>query len=411
MAVMKYVVLLGDGMADYSIPELGGKTPLEYARTPHMDRMAAEGAIGLVDTIPQGLKPGSDVANLTVLGYDAAKLYSGRGPLEAANMGVKLKPEDVAFRCNLVTLGEGEDPVMDDFTADHISSREAAAIIQDLNQKMGNEIFQFYPGVSYRHLFVWRSGADNLNTTPPHDITGQPTNDYLPSGIGFHDILDIMKAAHTYLPEHPINRERIQRGKKPANALWLWGQGKAPQMVKLTDKYNLHGGMISAVDLLNGIGIYAGLEVVHVEGATGYTDTNYIGKAEKALEVLKSKDFIFVHVEAPDEMGHEGNLDGKIKAIEDFDEKVVGTIMKGLDSLGPVRVMVLSDHPTPIAVRTHVSDPSPFAVWSSVPEERLATGAPYGESSALKAGILITPGRELMDLFITRWREFIEEHQ
>jgi 2,3-bisphosphoglycerate-independent phosphoglycerate mutase len=407
---MKYMVLLGDGMADYPLPELGGKTPLEYASTPNMDRLAIEGALGLVDTIPQGLKPGSDVANLTVLGYDAEKLYSGRGPLEAANMGVALGPDDVAFRCNLITLGEGDDPIMEDFTAGHISSSDAATIIQDLHEALGEEQYQFYPGVSYRHLFVWRSGIDTVKTTPPHDITGQKTCAYLPAGTGHEKIIAVMNAARHFLWDHPSNRERIRCGKKPANAIWLWGQGKAPKILKLTEKYKIRGGMISAVDLLNGIGIYAGLEVIRVEGATGYIDTNYVGKAEKALEALKNMDFIFVHVEAPDEMGHEGNLAGKIKAIEDFDDKVVGTIMKRIDHLGPIRVMVLSDHPTPIVLKTHASDPSPFAVWSSIPGENLHAGVPYGETNAREKGILISPGRHLTDLFIAHWREFIDKH-
>ena len=408
---MKYIVLLGDGMADYPLAGLGGKTPLEYARTPNMDRLAGKGTLGLVDTIPQGLKPGSDVANLTVLGYDAKKFYSGRGPLEAANMGIPLGPDDVAFRCNLVTLGDGNDPVMEEYTAGHISSPEAALIIQDLHGALGNREYQFYPGVSYRHLFVWRSGIDAVQTTPPHDISGKNTHAFLPAGPGAKELLALMDQAGRLLQDHPVNRERISRGKKPANAVWFWGQGKAPQMQKLTDRYQLRGGMISAVDLLNGIGIYAGLQVIRVEGATGYIDTNYIGKARDALAALKDMDFVFVHVEAPDEMGHEGNLEGKIKAIEDFDTKVVGTIMQGIESLGPVRVIVLSDHPTPIVTKTHASEPSPFAVWSSIPEENLRTGKAFGEAEAMNSGILITPGCNLMNLFIARWREFIEEHQ
>jgi 2,3-bisphosphoglycerate-independent phosphoglycerate mutase len=312
---MKYIVLLGDGMADYPLAALGGKTPLEFARTPNMDRMAREGALGLVDTIPKGLTPGSDVANLTVLGYDAEKLYSGRGPLEAANMGIVLGPDDVAFRCNLVTIGNGDDPVMDDFTAGHISSAEAAILIRDLHEELGNATYQFYPGVGYRHLFVWRSGLAEAKTTPPHDITGRNTKAFLPAGRGDRAILGVMNAAQSFLKRHPLNLNRIRDGRKPANAIWLWGQGRAPQMRKLTERYGIRGGVISAVDLLNGIGIYAGLEVIRVEGATGYTDTNYLGKGEKALAVLQDMDFIFVHVEAPDEMGHEGNIEGKIKAI------------------------------------------------------------------------------------------------
>ena len=407
---MKYVILLGDGMADYPIPELGGKTPLEYAHTPNMDRMAAEGVLGLIDTIPPGIKPGSDVANLTVLGYDAVAFQCGRGPLEAANMGVPLGPEDVAFRCNLVTLGDGDDPVMDDFTAGHITSNEAAVLIKDLHRELGNESFEFYPGVGYRHLLIWRNGRAAMETTPPHDITGQPSRRYLPQGDGALDANLLMDAAKAVLRRHPLNEERASQGKKPANAVWLWGQGKAPRMTRLTETYGIDGAVISAVDLLNGIGIYAGLEVVRVEGATGYTDTNYAGKAESALKILGRKDFVFVHVEAPDEMGHEGNLQGKIKAIEDFDEKVVGTVLTHASELGPVRVMALSDHPTPICLKTHAADPSPFAVWSSVPEENLNRGAAYGEANARNSGILISPGTGLIDRFIAHWREFIEKH-
>jgi 2,3-bisphosphoglycerate-independent phosphoglycerate mutase len=399
---MKYIVLLGDGMADYPVDELGGKTPLEAARTAHMDFMAREGTLGLVDTIPQGFKPGSDVANLTVLGYDPGICYSGRGPLEAANMGIVLGPQDVAFRCNLITLGAGDDPIMDDFSAGHITSAEAAAIIRDLDRELGNKDYQFFPGVSYRHLLVWRNGEAAMTTTPPHDITGQMTNGYLPRGEGSGEIRSLMKEAQRVLENHPVNLERINRGKKPANAIWLWGQGRAPRMDKLTDRYQITGGIISAVDLLNGIGVYAGLRPIHVEGATGYTDTNYVGKAQKALAALKELDFVFVHVEAPDEMGHEGNLAGKIKAIEDFDEKVVGTVLQGINELGDVRVMVLSDHPTPLIMRTHAADPSPFAIYSSIPAENRRSGLSYGETTAKTSGLIVSPGYNLMDLFIRK---------
>lgn len=408
---MKYIVLLGDGMADYPIEELGGKTPLEAARTLNMDFIAKEGTLGLVDTIPKGFKPGSDVANLTVLGYDPGACYSGRGPLEAANMGILLGPEDVAFRCNLVTLGEGDDPVMDDFTAGHITSSEGASIISDLDRKLGNEAYQFFPGVSYRHLLVWRNGKESMNTTPPHDITGRTTNGYLPQGEGSPEIRSLMNESMRVLNGHPVNLDRKKRGKKPANSIWLWGQGKAPHMDKLTDRYQFTGGIISAVDLLNGIGVYAGLQPIHVEGATGYTDTNYIGKAQSALAALKEMDFVFVHVEAPDEMGHEGNLQGKIKAIEDFDEKVVGTVLQGINRLGDVRVMVLSDHPTPLVVRTHTADPSPFAVYSSIPGENRCSGLSYGETMAKASGLLVSPGYNLMDTFIVKGSPFFEKHK
>jgi len=407
--MMKYIVLLGDGMADYPLDRLGGKTPLEAARTPHMDFLAREGILGLVDTIPQGFKAGSDVANLSVLGYDPATCYSGRGPLEAANMGVALGPRDIAFRCNLITLGDGGDPTMDDFTAGHITSVEAAEIIASLHDALGNDEFQFFPGVSYRHLFVWRNGVAEMQTTPPHDITGQKTNTYLPVGPGSRTAVDMMRLAKDILASHPVNEARKREGKQTANAVWLWGQGRAPQMVKLTDRYGFRGGVISAVDLLNGIGVYAGLQPLRVEGATGYTNTNYRGKAERALVALQDLDFVFVHVEAPDEMGHEGNLPGKIKAIEDFDNLVVGTVLKGMPGFGAVRILVLSDHPTPISIRTHAADPSPFAAYSTVENENRSSGRSYGEATARKAGRLVTPGSDLMDLFISPGRPFFDK--
>lgn len=395
-------------MGDYPLAELGDKTPLQYARTPNMDRLAMEGTIGLVDTIPEGFIPGSDVANLSVLGYNPHEFYSGRGPLEAANMGIHLDAADVAFRCNLVTLSEGPDMRMDDFTADHISSAEAKEIILTLQAEMGNDTFQFYPGVGYRHLLVWRGGDATPKTTPPHDITGKEAVPYLPMGGKSDVLLDLMSRAKFFLQVHPVNRVRLSQGKKAANAIWLWGQGKAPAMVPLTEKYQLRGGVISAVDLLNGIGVYAGLDVLRVEGATGYIDTNYRGKGEKALECLHERDFVFVHVEAPDEMGHEGNVQGKVKAIEDFDEKVVGTILNGLTGFDAWRILVLCDHPTPIACRTHVADPSPFVVLSSFAMENRKNGTGYSESEAKRSGILVSPGHRLMDLFIRDWSRFVE---
>lgn len=397
---MKYVILLGDGMADRPLAELGGKTPLEAARTPNMDRIAARGLIGLVDTIPGDLKPGSDVANLSVLGYDPRRVYSGRGPLEAANMGVRLDPDDVAFRCNLVTLGPGDPAVMESYSAGHIETGEAAEIIADLERALGSPEFRFHPGVSYRHLLVWKGGKAGLDTTPPHDITGRETSAYLPKGEGEEAILRLMREAAPILKDHPVNRRRLSAGRKPANAIWPWGQGYAPRLKPLTETYGIRGGMISAVDLLNGMGVYAGLEVIRVEGATGFIDTNYVGKAEKALEALGEMDFVFIHVEAPDEMGHAGNTQGKIRAIEDFDEKVVGTVLRGLENRKPYRVMVLSDHPTPIAIRTHSGEPSPFAVLSSEGTENRGRGASFSEAEAARSGLLFTPGHTLMERFI-----------
>ncbi|MEN6317231.1 MAG: cofactor-independent phosphoglycerate mutase [Syntrophaceae bacterium] len=406
---MKYIILLGDGMADYPLDELNGKTPLEYARTPNMDKIAQEGTLGLIDTVPSSFPPGSDVAIMSVLGYNPQEYYTGRGPLEAANMGVKLGADDVAFRCNLVTLGGTPQYLMEDFTAGHITSQEAKIIINDINKELGSESFQFYPGVSYRHLCVWKDGKHRLETTPPHDITGKAIEKYLPRGDGEEEINSLMERSQIMLMEHPVNRRRIAEGKKPASSIWLWGQGRVPKFVKLTDKYGLQGGMISAVDLLNGIGIYAGLKVLRVDGATGYTDTNYLGKARMALDSLKEIDFIFIHVEAPDEMGHEGNIEGKVKAIEDFDEKIVGAVLNEIHGLAPFRLMVLSDHPTPIRLKTHVSDPSPFAIMSSREGENLKNGSAFNESSARKSDVIISPGYSLMDKFITNWSGFIEE--
>jgi 2,3-bisphosphoglycerate-independent phosphoglycerate mutase len=363
----------------------------------------------MIDTIPAGLSPGSDVAIMSLLGYDPMECYTGRGPLEAANMGVQLGVDDVAFRCNLVTLRGDAEYIMEDFTSGHITTEEAKIIINDINKELGSTNFQFYPGVSYRHLFVWRDGKALLETTPPHDITGKAVKDYLTRGEGKEEIRGLMERSQVFLRDHPVNRLRIAEGKKPANSIWLWGQGRAPKFAKLTDKYGLSGGMISAVDLLNGIGIYAGLKVIRVDGATGYVDTNYIGKARKALDTLRDTDFVFVHVEAPDEMGHEGNVAGKIRAIEDFDEKIVGAILNEIYGLSPFRLLVLSDHPTPISLRTHSSDPSPFAALSSDEHENLRNGLTFSEESALLTGVKISPGYLLMDHFIKNWRVFIEE--
>jgi len=405
---MKYVVLLGDGMADYPTKMLGGKTPLQCALTPYMDQIAAEGTLGLVDTVPAGFTPGSDVATLSVLGYDPRETYTGRGPLEAASMGISLGQNDMAYRCNLVTIGEkdSESAFMDDFTSGHISTEESREIILDLNKALGSSPYQFFPGVGYRHLFVWRDAPSSPETTAPHDITGKTIASYLPHGDSAQEINSMMQRAGEILINHPVNIQRQKAGKKQANSIWLWGQGKKPQMVPLTQKYSLQGGMISAVDLLKGIGIIAGLRVFPVEGATGYIDTNYEGKAKMALDILNFMDFVFVHLEAPDEMGHEGNAAGKIQAIELFDEKIVGPILNKIGSFGDYRILVLSDHPTPLDLKTHVGDPSPFAVLSSRKEENKAAGLPFNEINAKESSILISPGYLLMEKFIRDWRAF-----
>lgn len=396
-------------MADYPSRQLGGKTPLECALTPFLDQIAAEGTLGLVDTIPEGFTPGSDVANLSVLGYDPKETYTGRGPLEAASQGIALGQGDIAYRCNLVHIGETQEgpAFMDDFTAGHISSPEARQIVLDLNKTLHSPRCQFYPGVGYRHLLVWRGAAGSPQTTPPHDIPGKPIAPHLPQGDHAEEILGLMHSAAQILNEHPVNAARAAEGKKTANSIWLWGQGGKPRMAPLTEKYKLTGGMISAVDLLNGLGIYAGLKPLRVEGATGYIDTNYEGKAAMALDALKFMDFVFLHLEAPDEMGHEGNAKGKIMAIEFFDEKIVGPILTRIGELGEYRILVLSDHPTPIDVKTHVADPSPFAVLSSRREENLARGLKFTEAQAVAAGLGVSPGYLLMDKFIRDWGAFL----
>jgi len=399
------MILLGDGMADYPIAELKGKTPLQVASTPNLDRLAQRGVLGMVRTIPEGFPPGSDVANLSVFGYDPKIYFTGRAPLEAASMGVKLDPPDVAFRCNLVTLSfRGKESFMDDFSAGHIPSAEARKIILDLGKALGDQVFSFYPGVSYRHLLVWKGGERSLSlkTTPPHDITGKEIAAYLPAGEGEVEIQGLMKEAEKILTGHKVNEARLREGKKPANAIWLWGQGKAPVFNPLTRRFGLKGSIISAVDLMKGIGFYAGLEIINVPGVTGYLDTNYAGKAEYALREISHKDFVYVHVEAPDEASHNGNLKEKIQAIEDFDQKIVGPILRGLESYDDFRILVLPDHPTPLSLKTHSPDPVPFVV-AGAEDFRKETPPPelfFDEFSAQKTGLFLERGHELMEKFI-----------
>ncbi|BCR04812.1 putative 2,3-bisphosphoglycerate-independent phosphoglycerate mutase [Desulfuromonas versatilis] len=395
---MKYLVLLGDGMADEPIEELKGKTPLEFARTPRMDQLADQGEIGMVETIPPGFHPGSDVANLSVFGYDPALCYSGRSPLEAASMGVELGPEDVAFRLNLVYLVAHYGKLyMGDFSAGHISTAEARQIIATLQQELGDEEFHFYPGVSYRHLMVWRGGKDKLEFTPPHDLTGQSVEGHMPRGEGAERLIQLMNSAQLLLHRHPVNLQREQQDKPTANSIWLWGHGRPPRMETLQQRFGISGAVISAVDLIKGIGTYAGLDVIEVPGATGYIDTNYVGKAEYALEALKSRDFVYLHVEAPDEAAHAGNLQDKIRAIEDFDQKVVGTILDGIGALGDYRLLVLPDHPTPLARMTHTSDPVPYILYGSGGEfPHQGEGGGYCERSARAAGVKLDQGHRLM---------------
>ena len=354
---MKYVILLGDGMADHPIDSLGGKTPLQAANKPNMDLVASEGRSGLVRTVPNGLPPGSDVANLSVLGYDPQQYYSGRAPLEAAAMGVHLAKDDIAFRCNFVTVNKGQ---MEDYSAGHITSNEGRELVKSLKPLMPGE--RLYPGVGYRNLLVLKAGAETV-CTPPHDIMDQPIKDYLPRGQDSELLTELMEATRPVLASHPVNEKRIANGKRPANMIWLWGQGPAPRMPTFQDRFGLRGAMISAVDLLKGIGTYAGMDVIDVPGATGDIDTNYAGKVQAALEALKHQDFVYLHIEAPDEAGHGGDVEQKVKAIELFDKNVVGPVIRGLKASGDDwRALLLPDHATPISLRTHTREPVPFAI-------------------------------------------------
>ena len=354
---MKFAVILGDGMADLPLAALQGKTPLEAAKKPNMDRLASLGRNGLASTVPEGFPPGSDVANLSVAGYEPQKYYTGRAPLEAAAMGVRLDEGDIAFRCNFVTIEEG---IMQDYSAGHITTEESRELIEALRPLMPEQ--RLYAGVSYRNLLVLKEGGRAV-CTPPHDISDQPVQEHLPRGEGAERLLELMESAKSVLARHPVNLKRVAAGRKPANAIWLWGQGPAPAMPSFQELYGIRGAMISAVDLLKGIGVYAGLEVIDVPGATGTIDTNYEGKVQATLEALRRLDFVYLHIEAPDEAGHEGDLEQKIRAIELFDQLVVGPLIEGLKSSGEEwRVLLLPDHATPISIKTHSRDPVPFTI-------------------------------------------------
>ncbi len=406
---MKYIILQGDGMADYPLESLGGKTPLEVAATPNMDWLAARGVFGLAHTIPEGFPPGSDVGNMSILGYDPAIYHTGRAPLEAASVGVALGPADIAFRCNFVTLGKGKNgaAVMEDFTAGHIRSEEAAEIIRDLNRELAGDGIEFHPGVSYRNLMIWRGGKEKMETTPPHDITDREVGAYLPKGDGAARLGDLMRRSQELLAPHAVNRRREQKGERGATSIWLWGQGRAPALPTLKERFGIEGAVISAVDIINGLGAYAGLARIKVPGATGYFDTNYKGKGEYGVAALERKDLIFIHVEAPDEAGHMGDAAKKIKAIEDFDEKVVGTVLSGMAKRRDWRLLLLPDHPTATILKTHVGDPVPFVLFRA---EEPAAPQPrgYNERDAAKTGVVAPRAFELIDALIggkTPWIE------
>ncbi|TRZ93992.1 cofactor-independent phosphoglycerate mutase [bacterium] len=396
---MKYIVLVGDGMADYPIEELGGSTPLEVARTPNMDFIARHGRLGRVKTIPAKMAPGSDVAAVSIFGYEPLKFYTGRGPLEAANLGIEMQDDDVAFRCNLVTASSD---TLVDYSSGHISSKESALLMKFINQKLGDQRLKFYSGISYRNLLLVKNGTEegleNLSTLPPHDITGQGIFKNLPKGKGADLIIRLMQDSRKLLEGHEVNQVRIDLGENPANMIWLWGQGKKPAIPTFKERYGLSGSVISAVDLLKGLGKILGLEVIKVRGATGYYDTDYSAKAKAALRSLEDKDFVLVHVEAPDEAGHNGDLREKIIAIERFDQLIVGAVLGAFKRKKSFRLLVLPDHATPISLKTHTADAVPFGVFG---QGIIGRGfLNYSEKEAGKSDLFFEKGFELMGNFI-----------
>ena len=400
---MKYLVVLYDGMADYPVPALDGKTPMELAKKPLLDKLARFGKVGTVKTVADGLKPGSDIANMSVLGYNPKECYTGRSPLEAVSIGVDMKDTDIIFRTNLVTLSDEEnyeDKTMVDYSAGDISTAEAAEIIKSVEEHFGNEKFAFYSGVAYRHCLVWNNGTLDLGKmTPPHDISGKVIGEHLSDSENAKELIAMMKESYDFLMEHPVNKERMAKGERPANSIWLWGEGTKPALSNFKEKYGVDGSIISAVDLLKGIAKCAGMGSPDVEGATGYIDTNFEGKADCAIEELKTKDFVYIHIEAPDECGHRNEPQNKVKAIEMIDEKVLARVLPELDKYDDYKVMVLPDHPTPIVTMTHAGDAVPYLIYqkSKTADNGIES---FTENTAKAAGNYIEVGYTLMDSFI-----------
>lgn len=394
---MKYLIILGDGMADEPLEALSGKTPLAYANTPNMDSLSKKAEIGLVHTIPEGMKPGSDTANLSVLGYDPKIYYSGRSPLEALSIGVPMKDTDIAIRCNIVTISDDDVPFEEktiiDHSSDEISTEDCAVLLKAVQDELENEIYQFYVGTSYRHCLIW-NGGQVVELTPPHDVLGQTIGQYLPEDEALRAM---MKRSYEILANHPMNLERKKKGLKPANCCWFWGAGTKPMLSSFYKKTGKKGVMISAVDLLKGIAVGAGMDNIQVEGANGGLNTNYEGKAQAAVKALTQDgyDFVYVHLEAPDEMGHQGSIERKVKAIENLDTRIIGPVVEGLKAAGTdFRMLVLPDHPTPIRVRTHTSDPVPYLLYDSTAEE--AHDWDYNEKEAKDSGRFIPHGYEMI---------------
>lgn len=400
---MKYAVILYDGMADYPVEALGGKTPMDIAKKPLFDALAQKAEVGLVRTVAPNLKPGSDVANLSVLGYDPEKYYTGRSPLEAVSIGVDMQNDDVALRCNVVTLSDEDnydDKTMLDYSAGDISSEDAAEIIKSIEKKFGSDKFSFYSGVSYRHCLIWRGGTLSLGgMTPPHDISGRVIGKYISDSENAKKLTDMMRASYSFLKEHPVNKKRIREGKLPANSIWLWGEGSRPSLPSFFELYGLKGSIISAVDLLKGIGKCAGMNTPDVVGATGYLDTNFEGKAQAAVDELKNGcDFVYIHIEAPDECGHRNEPENKVRSIELIDERVLPVILNYLNTLDDYKLMILPDHPTPIATKTHASDPVPYMIYRKTKE--MEGVASINETTAKQTGNFVEIGHTLMQKFI-----------
>lgn len=400
---MKYVVVLCDGMADYPVPALGGKTPMMVAKKPHIDALAAKAEVGLVRTVAPGLKPGSDVANMSVLGFDPHRFYTGRSPLEAASIGIDMKDSDVSLRTNLVTLSDKGEPfadkVIEDYCADDISTGEARQLIEAVQAAFGGGEYDFYTGVSYRHCLIWHGGTTELgNMTPPHDITGKVIGPHLSAAETARPLLEMMEKSFDLLKDHPVNKARVAAGRRPANCIWLWGEGKRPALRPFEALYGIKGGMVSAVDLLKGIANCAGMEVAEVPGATGYIDTDFEGKAKAALDLLTRNDLVYVHFEAPDECGHRNEPENKVKAIEMIDSRVLPILEEGLEQYEDYKILLLPDHPTPIVTRTHASDPVPYLLYQkSAPKTGVDT---INEETAKATGIYMENGPAMMPHFL-----------
>lgn len=402
---MKTLVLLCDGMADYPVKELEGKTPMGASFTPNMDKLAKKSYMGLVKTVADNMKPGSDVANLAVLGYDPQIYYSGRSPLEAGSIGIDMKPTDVSFRCNLVTLSDEDDyadKTILDYCADDISTAEAREIVKTLAEHFNNDEFQLYSGVSYRHCLIWNNGTTDVGTlTPPHDITGKPIKDYIPSHPNAKKLYDMMVESYDVLKDHPVNKAREARGLRPANSMWLWGEGTRKALMPFEEKYGLKGSIISAVDLLKGIGKFSGMNVVNVEGATGYIDTNFEGKASAAIQEFKNgQDFVYIHVEAPDECGHRHEIENKKRSLELIDEKILGPVLNALEEYDDYKVLIMPDHATPLELRTHTNDPIPFLMYHKNGEVKGKDE--FTEQTCKETGVYIEDGHNILSIFLER---------